>query len=61
MRRVDTREDYGEEREIAWAGIGNTLYYVACVERAGCLRVISLRRATNREIAHYVSHIEIRT
>ena len=58
---VDRRWDYGEEREIALAGIGNTLYYVAYVERAECLRIISLRRATNREIAHYVSHIEIRS
>ena len=58
---VDRRWDYGEEREIALAGIGNTLYYVAYVERDESLRIISLRRATNREIAHYVSHIEIRS
>lgn len=57
---LDMRDDYGEDRDIALAGIGSTLYYVAYVERADVLRNISMRRAPNREIAHYVQQAEIR-
>lgn len=51
---LDTRQDYGEDREIALAASGNTLFYVAFVERHGGIRVISMRRATNQEIQRYV-------
>lgn len=51
---LDTRHDYGEERQIALAAISNTLFYVAFVERPGGMRIISMRRATNKEIQRYV-------
>ena len=51
---LDTRRDYGEEREIALAAIGNTLFYAVFVERHGGMRIISMRRATNKEIKRYV-------
>lgn len=34
-----------------------TLYYVAFVERGDARRIISLRRATRREVKHYVDNI----
>ena len=33
-----------------------TLYYVAFVERGNVRRIISLRRATRREVKHYVEN-----
>lgn len=51
---LDTREEYGEDREFVLGAIGNYLYYVVFVERDGVMRIISMRRATNREIRKYV-------
>ena len=52
--RPDMGEDYGEER---WIGIGITrgrIAFLAFVERpAGTIRVISLRKAKNREREAY--------
>jgi uncharacterized DUF497 family protein len=42
---------------IALAPKTNTLHYVAFVERAERRRIISLRRATRREVKHYVENI----
>jgi uncharacterized DUF497 family protein len=42
---------------IALAPKTNTLYYVAFVERGEIQRIISLRRATRREVKHYVESI----
>ena len=50
----DERFEYGEMRMIALAPQTETLYYVAFVERDEALRIISLRRATRREVNHYV-------
>jgi uncharacterized protein len=44
-------------RMIAPAPEDATLYYVAFVERGDVRRVISLRRATRREVKHYVECI----
>jgi uncharacterized DUF497 family protein len=54
---IDDRFAYGELRMIALAPKTNTLYYVAFVERAERRRIISLRRATRREVKHYVENI----
>jgi uncharacterized protein len=52
---VDDRFDYTELRMIALAPKTNTLYYVAMVDRGEVYRIISLRRATRREVQHYVA------
>jgi len=54
---MDDRFDYDEVRMIALAPKTNTLYYVAFVERGNRRRIISLRRATRREVNHYVQSI----
>lgn len=53
---VDDRFDYDELRMIALAPETSILYYVAFVERGEARRIISLRRATRREVAHYVQN-----
>lgn len=54
---VDDRFEYGELRMIALAPETDTLYYVAFVDRGEVQRIISLRRATRREVKHYVESI----
>jgi uncharacterized DUF497 family protein len=54
---VDARFEYEELRMIALAPKTDTLYYVAFVERGEAQRIISLRRATRREVKHYVQSI----
>ena len=51
---VDDRTDYGEVRMIALAPIGDTLFFVAFVDREPVRRIIRLRRANRREVNHYV-------
>ena len=51
---IDERFDYSETRMIALAPMENVLYYVAFVDRDGTLRVISLRKASRREVLQYV-------
>lgn len=54
---VDERFEYDELRMIALAPETNTLYYVSFVDRGDARRIISLRKATRREVAHYVENI----
>jgi uncharacterized DUF497 family protein len=54
---VDSRFEYDEVRMIALAPETQTLYYVSFVDRGEIRRVISLRRATRREVTHYVQNI----
>jgi uncharacterized DUF497 family protein len=54
---VDERFDYIELRMIALAPKTNTLYYVAFVDRGRVRRIISVRRATRREVKYYVENI----
>ena len=54
---VDDRFEYDELRMIALAPKTNTLYYVAYIEQGNRRRIISLRRATRREVKHYVESI----
>jgi len=52
----DTRRDYGESRLIALGAIGERLYCVVFVDREDARRVISLRKANNKEKIIYVSN-----
>jgi uncharacterized DUF497 family protein len=54
---VDARFEYDEFALIALAPKTDTLYYVAFVERGEVQRIVSLRRATRREVKHYVQSI----
>lgn len=54
---VDNRFGYDELRMVALAPKTNILYYVAFVERGDRRRIISLRRATRREVQRYVQDI----
>jgi uncharacterized protein len=55
---IDDRADYGEERMVALAPIGDILIFVAFVDREPARRIISLRRANRREVNHYVKAIK---
>ena len=50
----DPRRDYGERRMIGYALMGERLYCVVFTERRDAYRIISLRKANNREITCYV-------
>lgn len=52
----DTRRDYGEARMIALCAIGERLYCVVYVDRNEVRRIISLRKANNKEKILYVSN-----
>ena len=49
----DTRRDYGETRMIALAPIDERLYCVVYVDRVNDRRIISLRKANQREFDLY--------
>ena len=55
--KLDTRIDYGEPRQIGYGPIGRRLYCVVFVDRGDTLRIISLRKANNREIDRYAAQI----
>ena len=54
---IDVRFASAELRMSALAPVADTLYFVAFVDRDDVRRVISLRRASRREVQHYVQHI----
>lgn len=49
----DDRRAYGEPRQRALVLLGQRLYFVAFVDRADGRRVISVRKANNREKVIY--------
>jgi uncharacterized DUF497 family protein len=53
--KPDLRRDYGEARQIGYALMATRLYCVVFVEREGVMRIISLRRANDREVEQYES------
>ena len=59
LAKLDTRTDYGEPRQIGYGPIGRRLYCVVFVDRGDTLRIISLRKANNRETDRY--EIQIRS
>ena len=54
---IDDRFEYSEIRMIALAPKTEILYYVAFVDHGEVRRIISLRRATRREVKHYVENL----
>jgi uncharacterized protein len=50
---IDDREDYGELRYRALGFIGPALHVLIFTERGEKVRVISLRKATKREVNAY--------
>ena len=54
MAKPDTRQDYGEVREIGYAVIAERLYCVVFTRRRDGMRIISLRKANLREVQRYV-------
>jgi uncharacterized protein len=55
---IDPRYSYDELRMIGLVPEGNTLYYVAFVDRGDVRRTISLRLAERREVKKYVENIQ---
>lgn len=57
--KPDTRREYGELRQIGYAIAGDRLYCVVFVDRLSDTptkrRIISLRKANNREVKSYGS------
>jgi len=51
----DARRNYGENRMIALAPIGERLYCVVYVDREDDRRIISLRKANYREVIQYAN------
>jgi uncharacterized DUF497 family protein len=49
----DLRHEYGEERQIGYAPLDGRLHCVVFVERDAGRRIISLRKANNREVKRY--------
>ena len=54
---IDDRFEYSEIRMIALAPKTEILYCVAFVDHGDVRRIISLRRATRREVKHYVENL----
>jgi uncharacterized DUF497 family protein len=49
----DQRQDYGENRMVGLGYIGNRLFNVVFVDRGEERRIISLRKANQREVKRY--------
>ena len=50
---IDNRRDYGETRYITLAKIDNRLYVVAFTLLSSIIRLISARKANNKEVKRY--------
>jgi uncharacterized DUF497 family protein len=53
----DTRKEYGEPRQSALAVLVDRVFFVAFVDRADGRRVISLRKANQKEFDRYAAYI----
>ena len=51
--RADLRTDYGEVRLVAMAPVGDRLHVLVFTIRRRALRVISLRRASTKDLERY--------
>jgi len=51
--RQDTRRDYGEDRYQLIGLIGTRLFFVVYTSRGATIRIISARKANNREAREY--------
>ena len=52
----DTRRDYGEPRMVGLAPWGTRLYFLVYVDRSQGRRIISLRKANDREVKIYAAN-----
>lgn len=52
----DVRNDYSETRMIGYVLSGVRLFCVVYVDRGDVRRIISLRKANNREVERYASN-----
>ena len=50
---VDERRDYGQTRYVALGWLAERLHVLCFAETADGIRVISFRKANNREVARY--------
>lgn len=50
---IDVRRDYGESRVVAIGYLGVRLHVVVYVDRGDVRRIISLRKANDREVNLY--------
>lgn len=50
---ADQRREYGEDRMAGLGYIGDRLFYVVFVARGEARRIISLRKANQREVKRY--------
>jgi uncharacterized protein len=55
---IDQRGDYGEQRECALAVLVDRVYFTVFVNRGDSRRVISLRKANQREFDRYASYLD---
>lgn len=55
---TDDRFDYGEVRQVAFGFINHRLFVCVYSDRSGERRVISLRKANQREVRHYAKDLE---
>jgi uncharacterized DUF497 family protein len=53
VSEVDERRDYGEVREVGFVPIRGRTFCVVFTRRSETLRIISLRRANEREVRRY--------
>ncbi|WP_277185029.1 BrnT family toxin [Caballeronia sp. BR00000012568055] len=58
MYWVDERRDYGEVREVGYVPFLDTIFCVVFTRRHTALRIISLRRANDREKNRYARNLE---
>ncbi len=58
LTTVDNRKDYGETRKISIGKIGPHVCIVVYTERKGVIRIISARKANQRERRKYYELIE---
>ena len=56
---IDNRRDYGETRYRALGFLNHRLHALVFVEIIGGIRVISFRKANQREIKHYETQSRI--
>lgn len=53
----DMRRNYGEKRMVGYAPIGERVFCVVYTDRNRERRIISLRKANDREVRRYASEI----
>jgi uncharacterized protein len=53
---LNARFDYEESRMCGLVPRGSALYYIAFVDRGDVRRIISLRKATRKEVRAYVKN-----